>query len=515
MNAAAFSSSSRWLWRPPVRFPDLSGLEPAVAEQIGEMRSLSLRRRPRRAGASRGLRGPRAGLSRLRLQRRARRTASATPRPSPRGFPLALPAGSRPTGRRAARRGGGGLRQALELAPDAAAGYVHLGEIRLLQGRPEEAEAALRKALGTPATVRRGALPARTGGAGAARLQDRRGAVSRRPWPPCPRRTASTIRSPWPIAAWGTAQRPRSIWRRPDRWGCARPIPCWTRVAGPAGGGAGGGDARPGGRPGRALRGRGPGVPEAPWPPGRRAWRRGSTWARSWLSRETGRAPPEQLREALRLDPANVTAHFNLGSLLLVEAPPGEARPHLEAAVAARPEDAEARRLLAQALRGRRPSRRRRWSTYAAPWSWRRETRPPGWGRPRRWCAWAATGRPRRRLEEDLRQIPTSGLLSHALARLLAACPDRVGARRRPRPRARPSRLAGPPPGGHAETVALALAELGRCEEAAHWQKTAIDAIQKQGQEGRVGGYESPAGGLREGSAMPAVKSAPPGATFL
>jgi len=43
--------------------------------------------------------------------------------------------------------------------------------------------------------------------------------------------------------------------------------------------------------------------------------------------------------------------HFNLGSLLADGGAPEEARAHLEAVVAGRPDDAEARRLLAKILR--------------------------------------------------------------------------------------------------------------------------------------------------------------------
>ena len=68
-----------------------------------------------------------------------------------------------------------------------------------------------------------------------------------------------------------------------------------------------------------------------------------------------------------------------------------------------------------------------------------------------------------------------------AVARLLAACPDlaiRNGAR------ALELGLAAwnaQPIVPHAETVALAWAELGRCEEAARWEQTAIDVARKAG----------------------------------
>jgi len=42
------------------------------------------------------------------------------------------------------------------------------------------------------------------------------------------------------------------------------------------------------------------------------------------------------------------------------------------------------------------------------------------------------------------------------------------------------------PAAAHAETVALALADSGRCDEAAVWQRKAIEAARGQGLEGRL-----------------------------
>ena len=92
----------------------------------------------------------------------------------------------------------------------------------------------------------------------------------------------------------------------------------------------------------------------------------------------------------------------------------------------------------------------------------------------------------RRKLEEALRQIPASGVLSHALARLLAACPDRSV---RDGTRALELALAvwhARPAAAHAETVALALAELDRCSEAAEWQRNTIEVARRQGLEARI-----------------------------
>jgi tetratricopeptide (TPR) repeat protein len=89
----------------------------------------------------------------------------------------------------------------------------------------------------------------------------------------------------------------------------------------------------------------------------------------------------------------------------------------------------------------------------------------------------------RAKLEEGLKALPQSGLLAHGLARLLAACPDvalRDGAR------ALELGLAvwnAQPIPAYAETLALAWAELGRCDEAARWQKTALTEAERAGQD--------------------------------
>jgi tetratricopeptide (TPR) repeat protein len=187
----------------------------------------------------------------------------------------------------------------------------------------------------------------------------------------------------------------------------------------------------------------------------------------------------ENLREALRLDPANATAHFNLGSLLADGGSPEQARSHLEAAVAARPDDAEARRLLAKTLRdaGRLP---------AALEHYRRAVElAPGdeaarLGEAETLVRLGRYAEARTKLDEALGQMPGSGLISHAQARLLAACPDTAV---RDGERALKLALAvwqARPAAPHAETVALALAELGRCDEAATWQRTAHDRAQTE-----------------------------------
>jgi tetratricopeptide (TPR) repeat protein len=150
--------------------------------------------------------------------------------------------------------------------------------------------------------------------------------------------------------------------------------------------------------------------------------------------------------------------------------------------VAARPEDAEARRLLARVLRDSgRPEEAL--AHYAKAVELAPGDEAARLGEAETLVRLGRYAEARRRLEDSLRQMPTSGLLSHALARLLAACPDvsvRAGSR------ALDLALTvwnARPLAAHAETVALALAELDRCSEAAQWQRKAIEAARQQGLE--------------------------------
>jgi tetratricopeptide (TPR) repeat protein len=187
-----------------------------------------------------------------------------------------------------------------------------------------------------------------------------------------------------------------------------------------------------------------------------------------------------RLREAVELAPTNPTARFNLGLLLAADGPSPEAIEHLGAAVAARPQDAEARREWARLLRdaGRLQEAAREYAQVVkdAP-----ADEAARLGRAETWIRAGRYAEARSLLEEDLRALPQSGLVTHGLARLLAGCPDlsvRDGARALEL--ALITWNARPIP-AHAETVAMSWAEMGRCEEAARWQRTAIELAEKGG----------------------------------
>jgi tetratricopeptide (TPR) repeat protein len=455
-----------------VRFPDLSGLESAVADQIAEMQRL-LDQQGAGAAAYGDLGQVYLAYGFNDAATDCFREAAARDARDWR-WPYLLGAAQQAAGKldEAATAFG----QALALAPDTAAGYVHLGEIRLLQGRLDEAEAALRKALAVPATAAAAhsllgqvALARRDFRAAAEHLEAALAAVPE----------ASRLHVPLAMAYRGLGDRAKAEEQlgKAGSVGLRAPDPLLDGVAA----------LRVGERV-AVMRGR-VAAQAGRYQDAIQEFRRAlaarpeSVEARvnlgSTLALAGDRAGAlENLREALRLDPANATAHFNLGSLL-ADSAPEEARSHLEAAVAARPEDAEARRLLAKTLRdaGRLP---------AALEQYRRAVElAPGdeaarLGEAETLVRLGRYAEARTRLDEALGQMPASGLLSHAQARLLAACPDLSV---RDGERALKLALAvwqAQPAVPHAETVALALAELGRCDEAATWQRTARERAQTE-----------------------------------
>jgi tetratricopeptide (TPR) repeat protein len=89
-------------------------------------------------------------------------------------------------------------------------------------------------------------------------------------------------------------------------------------------------------------------------------------------------------------------------------------------------------------------------------------------------------------LDEENERFPERTTTATTLARLLASSPDR-SIRNGPRALDLASSVyAAEPTPVHGETVALALAELGRCEEALTWIKRAVAAAEQEGDAGEV-----------------------------
>lgn len=459
----------------PVRSPDLKGLEEAVAAQIREIQGIAAAQQSADAWGE---------LGRVYLAYSFHDAATDCFRNAAEidakdfRWPYLLGATHQAAGR--LDEAAAAFSKALELAPEALPGYVHLGEIRLLQGRFDEAEAALRKAPGL--TASRGLL-----GMVALARRDYKAAVEHLRATLEAEPEANRLHHTLALAYRGLGDQAKAAEHlaKAGQVGLKPADPLLDevaalrlgervaimkgKVAAQAGRHA---DAATEFR--RALEAR-PESVEA----------RVNLGAVLALSGDREGAAG-QFREVLRVDPGNVTAHFNLGSLLAEGGSPGEAIPHLEAAAVSRPRDAEARRLLARALRDAgRPQEALEHYAKALELAPGDET--ARLGEAETLVRLQRYGEARRKLEEGLQAIPGSGLMSHALARLLAACPDhgvRDGAR------ALELALAvwnARPALPHGETVAMALAQLDRCGEAADWQKKLIEEARRQGMDARAG----------------------------
>lgn len=189
-------------------------------------------------------------------------------------------------------------------------------------------------------------------------------------------------------------------------------------------------------------------------------------------------AAVSHLREIVRGAPDHANARYNLGALLAAEGTAEaeqEAVRHLSAALAARPSDVQALRLRARLLRDHG-----RLEEALADYARAAELEPAEEtalvGRAETLVRLGRYREARQRLEEAHRLLPQSGMVTFGLARLLAACPDlslRDGAKALELGMTLwEARQAA----SHAETVAMALGELGRCDDAARWQRTAIEA---------------------------------------
>ncbi len=190
----------------------------------------------------------------------------------------------------------------------------------------------------------------------------------------------------------------------------------------------------------------------------------------------------EQLDEALRLDPRDSESNLHLGVLLAREGEDAGALARLAVAVDADPNLVLARLNLAAALQrvGRHAE--------ALPHYERVIELDPTDAQARlgRATAAIASGRDaqaRRGLEQDLAVLPGQPAFAHALARLLACSGDesvRDGARALALVQQLAERLRST---DVAETIAMALAENGRFDEAARWQRGAIEAARAAGNE--------------------------------
>jgi len=192
-----------------------------------------------------------------------------------------------------------------------------------------------------------------------------------------------------------------------------------------------------------------------------------------------------QFQEALKLAPDNGTAHYNLALLLAKDGYDADAVKHLEDAVRLEPRDGAAHLELAEILARTGKSATALIHYEKAAGLLPQEER--AWmGEANLLVAAQRFREARDVLESAQGNLPGSGRIVHGLARLLAAAPDPAI---RDGKRALEMALqvhAARGTATHTETVALALAESGRCDEAAEWQGKAIEAARQEGPPERV-----------------------------
>jgi len=185
----------------------------------------------------------------------------------------------------------------------------------------------------------------------------------------------------------------------------------------------------------------------------------------------------EQFEEVLRLEPGKATAHYNLGIILAVQNKPEQAIAHLRSALSVEPNDTTARFLLAQQLN-------KSGNTNEALNEYSRVIQ----ANPANESALLELVKLLYRkgqfkqaldgLETSYAQYPQRGRTVVLLAYLLAASPQtdlRNGTRALDLAQRVYAASSTPQYGA---LVALALAELGRCSEAADWQRRMIAAAE-------------------------------------
>jgi tetratricopeptide (TPR) repeat protein len=193
------------------------------------------------------------------------------------------------------------------------------------------------------------------------------------------------------------------------------------------------------------------------------------------------RGAVEQFEETLRLDANHANAHYNLGLLLAQMEQHQQAIEHLRRALSAQPDDQDARFVLAQQL-----LKVSRIEEAATELSQVVQSNPDNedalllhvkilLNRKQYKQALEA-------LEKGHAQFPQKGLTIATLAYLLAASPQlelRDGTRSLSLAEAAYQATAAI---NHGALVAMALAELGRCDEAAAWLRRMIDKAGAEGQ---------------------------------
>lgn len=192
------------------------------------------------------------------------------------------------------------------------------------------------------------------------------------------------------------------------------------------------------------------------------------------------RGAEEQYQQALHLAPGNATAHYNLGVILLQLDQSQEAARQFGVAAGLDPGFTLAHFQLANLL-----TRRGQYASAIPHYTKVIELNPNN-ALARLMCAMAFVrlkqySKAEARLEDGVAALPQSADLKSALARLLAACPDKK-LRNGPRALVLAEKLLANNPSPDfdlVETYGMALASVGRFGEAARLQKRMIITVEK------------------------------------
>jgi tetratricopeptide (TPR) repeat protein len=465
---------------PPVAVPDLAALEPAVAEQIAAAaeRLRAVLTPPADATKRAAAYGELGELFHAyHLAEPAAACYRNAERLEPRAFRWPHLAGLllQEAGRLADAEAAYG--RALAREPRDLPALVHQGEILLLTGRTAEAETALHRALAAEPH-----LPAAQALLGQAALADGRYAEAARLFGAALAAVPAADRLHYPLGlayrGLGDAARATEHMNRAGRVGVRPADPLDEEVLGLRTGErlhlARGKAAAQAGQLAEAAKEFRQALAARPESTAARINLASVLAAMGGIGDRAGAVA--LLREAIAAEPGNATARFNLGLLLAADGAAREAREQLAAAVAARPDDAEAHRALAQVLRdlGGKDDLAAALAEYGRAVTLAPADETARLGEAETLVRLGRYGQARARLEDGRQALPASGQLAAGLARLLAACPDpslRDGARAFELAQLV---FAAQPSAAHAALVAMALAELGRCPEAAEWQRKAI-----------------------------------------
>jgi tetratricopeptide (TPR) repeat protein len=185
----------------------------------------------------------------------------------------------------------------------------------------------------------------------------------------------------------------------------------------------------------------------------------------------------EQFEAALRLEPGNQVAHASLGGILVGQRKDWDALPHLVAALDQSPDDANlGRQLVGTLTRLGRPGEAIAVLERMGAGDGDNEDALLGMV-----LLLSEQGRYRDALEKldaANRRYPERSATATTLARVLASAPDRALRDGRRALDLATKVHAADQAAVHAETVAMSLAELGRCEEARAWMTKAITAAE-------------------------------------